>query len=202
MRCGKTHRIPARAANITIGDSILQISQPNSPFIYLPFHENFSAPPVAFFPETVDLNSTNEPRSRWVLLDQAGATSKIMVSPDGPDGTNALLVERPVADKENWKTQIYLPRIKIKEGGQYAVSLRVKAENPALVWLAFIQASPPYQSCGLAQAMQAGQTWKKYTLQFRAGQQNCGADNNWLVIQAGLIHGKLWIADVSLTEAR
>jgi hypothetical protein len=82
------------------------------------------------------------------------------------------------------------------------VSLRVKAENPALIWLALMQATPPHQGCGLLENMWAGKNWQKYAFEFNASGQNCGAENNWLVMQAGLIKGKLWIADVSLNQSR
>ena len=190
-----------RSASLTIGDAILHISQPSSAYIALPFHENFSTSPGTWSPETVNPNSIDDPRSRWVLLDLAGSSSTIKVA-DGPDGGNALMIERANASNENWKTQIYLPRILIKERAKYTVSFRVKAENPALIWLALLQASEPYQSCGIEENMFVGQVWHKYTFQFTAGSQHCEADNNRLTIEAGLIKGKLWIADVSLMESR
>ena len=53
----------------------------------------------------------------------------------------------------------------------------------------------------MAESLRVKEGWAEYTARFRVTGQNCEAGNNRLVIQAGKISGKLWIANLLLAPA-
>ena len=98
-----------------------------------------------------------------------------------------------------WKTQIWIPGIKTKNGALYTVSTWLKAENPSTVGLEFGRRVAPNRLCGLSKMVSVPTVWTKFTVMFRAEGEGCGPEYNRFAIQAGEVFGKLWIANFSLT---
>jgi hypothetical protein len=133
------------------------------------------------------------------LLDPPGRRGGWRIAAEGPDGKNSLVLQKQQMDAQPWESQVFLPRLKVVDGARYRVSLRLKAEHPAPVWLTFGQRTSPYHGCGLDQKFDVAATWIEATAPFRVAGANCGADNNRLSIMVGRVAGKFWISGLSLT---
>jgi hypothetical protein len=123
------------------------------------------------------------------------------MTPEAPKGGKSLAIEKQ-ADPRAWATQIVLPSIAVKMETTYKVSLWMKATKPGPVALAFGQKAAPYDNCGLMQTFAVTKDWAQYSVPFRVKGKGCEATNNRLMIQAGQIGGKLWIANFKLTATR
>ncbi len=192
----------ARSARLTVGDAAFEVSQLHPPEIQLPYHDNFhysATPPPVW--SLIKKGGTMESPVHWVLDEQPGLRSIMSIEPKAPKGGNSLLIQKH-ADPRHWAAQLFLPGIKMQEGGTYRVSAWMKAENPGSVAIAFGQKSAPFRTCGLDHVFSVSKNWTELTVPFRVTGQGCDASNNRLLIEVGQIDGKVWIANFSLAQSR
>jgi hypothetical protein len=185
-----------RVATLRIGNERFHLRQPAFPRVELPVFETFqpgqSTPPEGYY---------YLPRpTRWHLRDlPIGRRTVITSAAEGPDGNLSLLLDRKNPPYE-WQqaTEVYFAGIDLIRGAGYRVSLWLKAEHAAPIWLRLRQRTAPENSCGLDQRVDAGEEWRNVSVWFRASGENCGFARNALFIDAGTVDGKLWISEVSL----
>jgi hypothetical protein len=191
----------SRSATMSVGDAKLELSQPRSAYTYVPFVEEFRQLPLPVWQmRPPDSISTLDPPCRWFLDDQSGQNVRVKLGGHGPEGSSSLIIEKPRADQDAWKTQVWLPRLELQPGAKYRASVWLKAEHASFVRLELGQRTAPYHVCGFSTPLAVDTEWTKFTLSFRATGHDCGAENNRFSIQAGAISGKLSIARLSLVE--
>jgi hypothetical protein len=193
-----TNSAEGRSATLEIGDAFFSITQDGATSVRMPYTEQFTTLPSPVWL----MDKTGHAPTPWVMEDPDKVMASTKLTSDGPNGSKSLLLNRSAAQREAWKGQMYLTRIQTQPGRNYKVSLALKAENPALAWIAFEQRAAPYSSCGFSEKMWVPEVWHDYTFRFQEKGQKCGAENNRLTIRYGTIAGKLWISKFSLSESK
>jgi hypothetical protein len=190
-----------RSATITVGNASFEISQARPAYTYLPFLEEFRQLPLPVW-ELRDPNpiSISDPPARWFLDNNSDHNATLRLAAGGPEGSSSLIIEKPKYDEQEWKTQVWLPRLKVEPAVAYEVSLWLKAEHATHVRLTLGQRVPPYHICGFSTPVAVGTDWKKSTMSFRVEEDGCDAEQNRLAVEAGAVAGKLSIAGLSLRE--
>ncbi len=193
----------SRTASLAVGDANFDLAQSRPVLIQIPFHDTFqySAPPAAIWTlNGQDTTIPDESLPRWTWDEQPGQHTVISIVPEGPTpGENSMLLQKPQDDSRPWGSQIFLPAIKVRVGAEYKVSTWMKAENPGWVTLGFGESRAPYTQCGLTEVVRVKEGWAEYTERFRVNSAKCEGGNNRFAIQAGKIHGKLWIANFQIS---
>jgi hypothetical protein len=191
-----------RSAAIAVDKLTFSITQPRSATTYAPFSGAFTEPVMPIWElSDPDLNSTADPPGQWVLDDQSRHGAKVLLAGEGANGIRALAVDKPGSESESWKTRISLLRIGLLTGRQYRAVVSMKAENSAPVWLTLRRGSPPYDGCGLFEAVAVTKIWADFGVDFRVP-ETCGTGNDRFDLEAGKIVGRLWVANFRLTETR
>jgi len=171
-----------RRADILIGEKRYPVFQRGTRDVQIPFVDRFNAPP-----------------ERWILEDYSGRSAMTFdLTSDGD--RSALILSKPARDRDVYQTQIYLPRIDTEPGGEYQLSLSLKADPPGSLWVAFSQRTAPFKTCGLSEALTVPASWKSFVVRFTPSAPDCGADKNRLSLEVGHLSGRLWVSDVSLTR--
>jgi hypothetical protein len=186
-----------RSATLAVADAPFAVTQPRSAITYVAFFEDFAEPIRT--PEPPDWNSTLDPPSQWVLNDQSGQGAKMLQTGQVGDSARNLVLDKPGRETESWKTQITLPHIEIPPNAQYRVTIRLKAEHSAPVWLTLQQGNPSGKGCGFSEALPVTTVWSDFDVIYRA-KEDCAEAENRLVLEAGKIVGRLWIANLRFTE--
>lgn len=187
-----------RSATLQIGSQTFRIRQQRSFFVSVPFVDPFGEtelePDQSASSQTVSSLVSNH----WVLENQPHVRANATITADGPQGRNTLVIQNPQPSEVPWNTLIYLPRINVKQDAKYTVSLRLKAEKPSLVWLAFGERKAPYSRCGLYQPLAVSTNWQEFVIPFQVQGAACGPNRNRLSIEAGEVAGKLWVSQFSI----
>jgi hypothetical protein len=133
------------------------------------------------------------------LEDLPGAKTKLTATSEGPDGGDALLLERPdPPDEAPATTSAYFSRVPVEAGRSYRLSLWVRAQQRGRIWLRFAQDAIPFNGCGLNQPVEVSPEWKQAFVTFRIKGDGCGTETNRLSIDAGQISGNLWVSQIAL----
>jgi hypothetical protein len=187
-----------RSAVMAVDKLAFSITQPRSATTYVPFSGAFgeSVAPIWELSDP-DLNSTVDPPSQWALDDQSRRGAKALL--ERGNGIQALVLDKPAPATESWKTRISLLRIGFLPGRQYRAVVSMKAENSAPVWLTLRRGAPPYEGCGLSEAVPVTRIWADFSVDFRVP-ETCNAGNDRFDLEAGKIVGRLWVANFRLTE--
>ena len=157
-----------RTATLAVGGFTFSVTQPRSATTYAPFSEDFTQPVKAIGAlEPPDWNSTSDPPSQWVLDDQSGQGATVALIGDLAGGAGNLVLDNPGHESDSWKTQVALSRIEVLPGTQYRVTVRMKAERSAPVWLTLRRGTPPNRSCGLSEALPVTTVWSGFEVMFR-----------------------------------
>ena len=185
-----------RSATLAVADSAYAISQPRSAITYVPFAEDFADPLAA--PEAPDWNSTVDPPSQWMLNDLSGQGASLQLTGDVADGTRLLVLDKPGRETESWKTRIMLSRIAIPRDKQYRVTIRLKAEISAPVWLTLQPGDSPAKGCGFSEELPVTTIWSSFEADYQP-KGDCPETENRLLLEAGKITGRMWIANLRFT---
>jgi len=189
-----------RSAVIAVDKLTLSITQPRSATTYVPFSGVFTEPVTPIWElSDPDLNSTADPPGQWVLDDESGQGAKVLLAGERGNGIRVLLLDKPGPETESWKTRISLLRIGLLSGRQYHAVISMRAENSAPVWLTLRRGGPPYDGCGLVEAVAVTKIWADFGVDFRVPEA-CGTGNDRFDLEAGKIVGRLWVANFRLTE--
>jgi hypothetical protein len=171
-----------RSGEIAIGEARYGVLQAPRPYVQIPFIEEFDAEPL-----------------RWILEDHT-RTSVVRVAEEGPDGGSCLVLFKSKKDEKPYQTQLYLPGIRTEAGANYHLSLWLRAESPAQVWLSFDQKNKPFGPCGLWEPIAVPTAWTPFTVHFKVAGPGCGFEMNRLSLVVGSVSGRLWVSKVSVTR--
>ncbi|HUQ72082.1 MAG TPA: hypothetical protein VM165_21315, partial [Planctomycetaceae bacterium] len=193
-----------RSARLLMGDASFEIEQRATVSTHIPFRERFSSrvpPGGVWMLDKRDHGEEVETTSRWFLDEQPGRHSAVTVESGGPGESNSLVIRSSPADTRPWATLLELPEIVVETDSSYVFTVFLKADVPGPVTISFTQRRPPYQNCGLSQAVSVTQDWTAFALPFKVTGVSCGAKDNRLALGTGRIDGTLSIANVSLEPA-
>jgi hypothetical protein len=195
-----------RSAVLRIADSTFTISQAHRSSVQVPFREKFrylSPPPEFWTLLRRGMKTPDDSPVRWTweqLGGHGGATLSI-AHEKGVDG-DSLVIQRARADEREWATLVYLPRLEFRSESEYPLTVWMKAEKPADIVISISQNTEPWAGCGTKRFLRVAHEWAKYDVLLKVTGENCGPANNRLVFGVGHFQGKLWIADLSIGNAK
>jgi Carbohydrate binding domain len=112
---------------------------------------------------------------------------------------DAILLECTAPDGEAWHVQAVQAGLPLKEGKEYVLSYKAKAEPARTISINAMIDKEDWHTIGLAEEVELTADWKDYSSTFKAEGVDGGGKNRISVI-AGGDKGKVWLKDMTLTE--
>ncbi|HEY7115978.1 MAG TPA: carbohydrate binding domain-containing protein [Tepidisphaeraceae bacterium] len=112
---------------------------------------------------------------------------------------DAILLETTSADGEAWHVQTVQTGLTLKEGKDYLLSYKAKADPARTISINAMIDQEDWHTIGLAEEVELTADWKDYSSTFKAEGVDKGGKNRISFIVGG-DKGKVWLKDVTLTE--
>ena len=128
-------------------------------------------------------------QAKWHLMGHAGCAATAAATPAG----RRLTIDK--ADDTGWHIQLTQGGLKLKAGGYYTLTFRVRADAPRAISFNVMQDHEPWRILGLNRAADVGKEWTTFREGFTASADD---DNARVTFQFGGSKVPVEIADVRL----
>lgn len=112
---------------------------------------------------------------------------------------DAIEFEVTNADGEAWHVQAVQTGLDLKEGKEYTLRYKAKAEPGRSIQVNAMIDVDDWHTIGLQEEVELGKDWKDYSTSFTAENVNKEKKNRISFVVGGE-KGKVWLKDVTLTE--
>ena len=112
---------------------------------------------------------------------------------------DAILWDVTEVDGENWHVQVFMHDVEFKEGKEYTLSYKAKADAARSITATATIDEDDWHAIGLQEDAELTKEWKEQTHTFKA-ENVVKPGKNRLGFFLGNEKGKVWVKDVSLTE--
>jgi hypothetical protein len=112
---------------------------------------------------------------------------------------DAIVFDVTTAGGEAWHVQAVMPGLDLKEGKEYALTYKAKADPARAVQVNAMIDVDDWHTVGLAEDVELTKEWKTFTSTFKADGVNAEKKNRVGFI-IGAEKGKVWIKEMTLTE--
>ena len=138
------------------------------------------------------LGATNKPESwRFEQHEQGKGSMK-------PDG-EAMALTVTEADGTEWHVQAARPDVDLKEGKEYSLSFKAKADAERSIQVNAMIDQEDWHTVGLSGNVDLTKEWKDYEFTFKA-EGVAGMKKNRLTLVLGNEKGTVWVKEMTLVE--
>lgn len=115
------------------------------------------------------------------------------------DGSGGALFAMDAVDGTDWHAMFWFTDLDLHDGHSYVLRYRARADAPRHITAKAQVDGGDYHPIGLNEDVSLTTDWKPYTHTFQAAKT--GQGNNQIVFLLGQQAGRVWLSDISLTDA-
>ena len=134
--------------------------------------------------------------AEWTVQNSGGADSALEVAPEEARRVLRWTATKPGA--EGWHLQFFQPSVPVRDGGEYVLDFRARAETPGVLRIGLMTQQAPWATVGATAELRVTPEWQSYEIAWTVS--NPGDAPVRLNVDCDNRPGAFSLADLSLRE--